>query len=123
MSDLERRGNKGGKNKEKLKTGESRKIHGGKGREEKMTERQILRNKVRSSQARESACAALRWTGRPERGHQAENYSYLLPCTEDERTTGWVLWVRTWHLSLPLWLSSTHPASCWPGPALASKVS
>lgn len=59
---------------------------GGKG--EEMTERQILRNKVRSSQGRELACAAFRWVDRPERGHQDESHSYLLPCTEDERTTG-----------------------------------
>lgn len=53
-----------------------------------MTDRQILRNKVRSSQARESECAALRWAANQKEHTQAESNSYLLPCTEDERMTG-----------------------------------
>lgn len=85
---LTKESNEGKKREESWKWGKTERDMGDK---KKMQKRQILRNKGKIqiySDQRVSVYSPERPAGRPERGCQAESSSYLLPCTEDERTTG-----------------------------------
>lgn len=103
------------KDKGKLKTGKDRKRHRRQKENDRVTD---SKEQTKSDLVRPESQHIQPWGGQAdqERGHQAESNTYLLPCTEDERTTGWVLWVRTWFY--PFSLGSTPPTPPSAGLAL-----